>query len=307
MDIDDFRVRPGKQVHLENWSTRHTKGVRGKAEGRKGLQQNIVALDVHQERLYVQDRYALLVILQAMDAAGKDSTIKHVMSGVNPQGVQVHSFKAPSAQELDHDYLWRSVVGLPERGMIGIHNRSYYEEVLVARVHPEILARQQLPDDARRGNIWRRRFDHINHFEKFLVENGTVVLKLFLHVSFEKQRERFLERLDTPEKYWKFSLRDVQERARWDDYQKAYEEMLEHTSTDIAPWYVVPADRKWYLHLAAGEIITQTLANLKLKLPKLDDARRGELSEGRALLAREGDGAPARTAPEATKRTRSRG
>jgi PPK2 family polyphosphate:nucleotide phosphotransferase len=306
MDIDDFRVRPAKPVHLDKWSTRHTKGVSGKAEGRKRLQQNIEALAVHQERLYVQDRYALLVILQAMDAAGKDSTIKHVMSGVNPQGVQVHSFKAPSTLELDHDYMWRSAIRLPERGTIGIHNRSYYEEVLVARVHPEILARQQLPDEARRGNIWRRRFDHINNFEKFLVENGTVVLKLFLHVSFEKQRERFLERLDNPEKYWKFSLRDVQERTHWNDYQKAYEEMLEHTSTDIAPWYVVPADRKWYMQLAVGEIITQTLAGLKLKLPKLDDARRRELSEGRALLAREAGDAPARSAPEAPKRTRSR-
>lgn len=306
MDIDDFRVRPGKQVHLKEWATRHTKGVRGKVEGRKRLQQNIAALAEHQERLYVQDRYALLVILQAMDAAGKDSTIKHVMTGVNPQGVHVKSFKAPSTLELDHDYLWRSVVALPERGMIGIHNRSYYEEVLVARVHPEILARQQLPDDARRGNLWHRRYDHINQFEKFLVENGTVVLKLFLHVSFEKQRDRFLERLDEPDKYWKFSLRDVQERAHWAEYQKAYEEMLEHTSTDLAPWHVVPADRKWYLHLAAGEIITQTLAGLKLKMPKLDDARKRELSEGRALLAREAGGEQAQSAPAAAKRTRSR-
>ena len=236
----------------------------------------------------MDDRYTLLVVLQARDGAGKDSTIKHVMSGVNPQGVEVTSFKSPSSRELDRDYLWRSVVALPERGTIGIHNRSYYEEVLVARVHKEILQRQRLPDDARRGKIWKRRYEQINDFERFLVENGTVVVKLFLHVSAEEQRKRFLKRIERPDKHWKFSLQDVKERPYWDDYDRAYEDMLTQTSTDEAPWYVVPADRKWYLHLAVSEILLRTLADLKIQWPSLDKARRAELAEGKRLLEKEG-------------------
>lgn len=277
-------ARPGKRVRLQDFPTNHTRGVDAKADAVRLLADNVQAIADAQERLYAQDRWALLVIFQAMDAAGKDSTVKHVLSGVNPQGVNVTSFKAPSSKELDHDYLWRSVLALPERGMIGIHNRSYYEEVLIARVHPEIIERQHLPAEVTRGNLWKRRYRHIRHFESFLVENGTVVLKFFLHVSKEEQRRRFLERLDKPDKHWKFSLRDVQERANWDTYQEAYEDMLEATSTDDAPWFVIPADHKWYMQWAVGQVIVDTLKGLNLHMPPLDDARRKELTEGRRLL-----------------------
>jgi PPK2 family polyphosphate:nucleotide phosphotransferase len=203
---------------------------------------------------------------------------------VNPQGVRVTSFKEPSRLERDHDYLWRSVQALPERGTIGIHNRSYYEEVLVVRVHPELLEDQHLPPEARRGDVWGRRYRQINEFERYLVENGTVVLKFFLHVSKDKQRQRFLDRIATPEKHWKFSLRDVQEREHWRAYQRAYEDMLAETSTDLAPWYVIPADHRWYTHLAVGEILEHHLRDLKLDLPPLDAARKRELREGKKLL-----------------------
>jgi PPK2 family polyphosphate:nucleotide phosphotransferase len=282
-----FLVRPGKRVRLSTVATDHTKGVGARDDAAKLLAASVRGIADAQERLYAQDRWAVLIILQAMDAAGKDSTIKHVMSGVNPQGVRVTSFKAPSTVELDHDYLWRSVVALPERGMIGIHNRSYYEEVLIARVHPEIIARQHLPAEVTGGDLWSRRYGQIRHFERFLVENGTVVLKFFLHVSRDEQRKRFLERLDRPEKHWKFSLQDVKERARWDDYQHAYEQMLEHTSTDEAPWFVIPADHKWYMQWAVGELIVDTLDRLKIEVPTIDAVRRKELAEGRRILAAE--------------------
>ncbi|HWB31316.1 MAG TPA: polyphosphate kinase 2 family protein [Vicinamibacterales bacterium] len=282
-----FLVRPGRRVRLDEWPTDHTHGVGAKADAVRLLAENIRAIADAQERLYAQDRWSLLVIFQALDAAGKDSTIKHVMSGVNPQGVHVTSFKAPSTLELDHDYLWRSVRALPERGMIGIHNRSYYEEVIVVRVHPELLERQRLPSEYGGDGLWRRRYRQIRHFESFLTENGTVVLKFFLHVSRDEQRKRFLERLDTPEKHWKFSLQDVREREHWRDYQRAYEDMLAETSTDEAPWYVIPADHKWYMQWAVGEILVDTLRRLDLQLPVMDKARRRELVEGRRLLAAE--------------------
>lgn len=284
MTLAPFRVKPGKSVKLSRYRTDHTHGVSGKADAVRQVQANVEELARQQERLYAHDQWSLLVIFQAMDAAGKDSTIKYVMSGVNPQGVQVTSFKAPSAAELDHDYLWRSALALPARGMIGIHNRSHYEEVIVARVHPEILARQRLPAPATRGNLWARRFRQIRNFEQHLVENGTAVLKFFLHVSKDEQRRRFLERLDTPEKHWKFSLQDVHERSHWDAYMRAYEEMLEHTSTKYAPWFIIPADRKWYMRLAVGQIIVQTVRSLDLSLIEPGKDRVREMAEGRRLL-----------------------
>jgi len=283
MTLTDFVAKPGRPVRLSRFDTNDTHGM-SKQDGQGLLEKNVDELSKLQEMLYSQDRHALLVILQAMDAAGKDSTIKHVMSGVNPQGVQICSFKAPSSRELDHDYLWRSVLALPERGMIGIHNRSYYEEVLIARVHPAILDRQQLPPKAREGDIWKRRYDQINQFERFLVENGTTVVKIFLHVSKKEQTKRLLNRIDTPGKEWKFSLQDVKEREHWDDYQSAYERAITQTSTEHAPWYVVPADRKWFLHLAVGHIIVQTMKGLKLAWPEVSERQRQDLAEGRRLL-----------------------
>jgi PPK2 family polyphosphate:nucleotide phosphotransferase len=222
-----------------------------------------------------------------MDAAGKDGVIKHVMSGVNPQGTQVFSFKAPSPEELDHDYLWRNFKALPERGNIGIFNRSYYEEVLVARVHPEILERQQLPPHLKDKGIWKRRFQEINNFEEYLVNNGTIVLKFFLNVSRKAQKERFLERIDRPEKNWKFSSADAKERQRWDDYQAAYEDVLNHTSTKHAPWYVVPADHKWFSRLAVGGVILQTMRELKLAYPTISEAQKQELLKAKEMLESE--------------------
>ena len=281
-----FVAQPGHRVRLARVPTDRTPGIKGRADAGELLARNAEAIANAQETLYAQDRWSLLVIFQAMDAAGKDSTVKHVMRGVNPQGVTVTSFKAPSAIELDHDYLWRSVLALPARGMIGIHNRSYYEEVLIARVHPEIVARQQLPDEARKGDFWGRRYRQINDFERHLVDNGTVVLKFFLHVSKDEQRRRFLERIDDPSKNWKFSLRDVKEREFWKDYQRAYEDMIDATSTRVAPWYIIPADRKWYMQLAVGNILVDTLKGMKLKIPPIDAARRKELAEGRRLLGK---------------------
>jgi PPK2 family polyphosphate:nucleotide phosphotransferase len=284
MDLDWFRVRPGQRVRLDRWSPDHTRGLKGKEAGRKQMAANLECLTLEQGRLYAQDQYSVLVIFQAMDAAGKDSTIRHVMSGVNPQGVHVTSFKAPSAKELDHDYLWRSAVALPERGMIGIHNRSYYEEVLAVRVHQEYLLRQRLPKSCLAGDIWAKRFRQINQFERHLVENGTVVLKFFLHVSKAEQRRRFLERIAEPEKNWKFSMQDVKEREHWQEYERAYEGLLEETSTKRAPWFVIPADHKWYMQAAVGNILAETLRKLPLKVPVLDEARRRELAQAKRLL-----------------------
>jgi PPK2 family polyphosphate:nucleotide phosphotransferase len=237
--------------------------------------------------LYAQNTCALLLIFQAMDAAGKDSTIKHVMSGVNPQGCQVFSFKAPSTEELDHDYLWRSFKALPERGRIGIFNRSHYEEVLAVRVHPEILATQQLPHLPKGDRIWHQRFEEINNFEKYLVNNGIVVLKFFLNVSKEEQKKRFLERINLPEKNWKFSLADLEVRKFWDDYMNAYEDVFNHTSTDHAPWHVIPADRKWFTRLAVADIVCTKLKELNLQYPQMSPEHLQELSRAKALLESE--------------------
>ena len=240
-----------------------------------------------QERLYAQDRWGVLLIFQAMDAAGKDSTIKHVMSGVNPQGVQVHSFKQPSAEELDHDFLWRCARLLPERGRIGIFNRSYYEEVLVVRVHRGLLARQKIPDGLVGKRIWRERFEDICAFESYLARNGYLILKFFLHVSRDEQKKRFLDRLDKPHKHWKFSAADVGERRHWNDYQSAYEDMIRHTAARHAPWYVVPADNKWYTRMVVAAAIVEAMDRLNLRYPRTDAGRRKALAAARRALLTE--------------------
>lgn len=267
-----------------------TGGLRDKDAAAARLADNVRRLSELQEKLYAQDVHALLVIFQALDAAGKDGTIRHVMSGVNPQGCHVTSFKVPSAEELDHDYLWRAAKALPARGMIGIFNRSYYEEVLVVRVHPELLERQRLPERAKGDDIWALRFDEINAFERYLERNGVTILKFFLNVSKEEQRRRFLDRIDEPEKNWKFSIADYRERAFWDRYQEAYEQMLNHTSTDAAPWFVIPADHKWFARLAVSEVICAALEALPLRFPAVDAERRRELQTIRDELAGEGKG-----------------
>lgn len=284
---DRLVARPGRKISLRDYDPGYTAKISGGDEAETLLAEGVRQLAEQQERLYAQDTWALLVIFQAMDAAGKDSTIEHVMSGVNPQGCQVFSFKAPSAEERDHDYLWRSVKALPERGRIGIHNRSYYEETLVVRVHPEILKAQQLPREHKTKRIWRERFDQINDFERYLVENGVKVLKFYLNVSKDEQKKRFLARIDTPEKNWKFAAADVRERARWDDYMKAYEDVFTHTSTKWAPWYIIPADNKWFMRVAVAGLIARTLRDLKLSYPAVDDARRQDLEKSRQMLMAE--------------------
>jgi PPK2 family polyphosphate:nucleotide phosphotransferase len=279
-----YRVPPNRTIALADWKTDDTAGIANKVKAARLLSRGIERLAAAQDRLYAQDTWAVLVILQAMDAAGKDSTIKHVMSGVNPQGCEVYGFKAPSTHELDHDYLWRSAVALPERGRIGIHNRSYYEEVIVTRVHPEILAQERLPPGARGDSFWRRRFREINRFERYLVDNGVIVLKFFLHVSKEEQRRRFLDRLEEPEKWWKFSPKDVQERARWADYMRAYEAAFRHTSTPWAPWFIVPADHKWVTRLVVADIIAQTLDGLRLEYPNVPKDKLAEYARMKKIL-----------------------
>ncbi len=287
LPLERIMVPPGEKIALrKDYNPGFTAGFKDKKAGERKLQENIQQLAEYQDILYAQDTYALLVIFQAMDAAGKDGVIKHVMSGINPQGCQVFSFKTPSTEELDHDYLWRSMKALPERGRIGIFNRSYYEEVLVVRVHPEFLNAQKLPP-FNQDHIWERRYNQINGFEKYLVENGIVVLKFFLNVSKEEQRQRFLKRIDEPEKNWKFSTADVKERGFWEDYQQAYEDCLNHTSTEWAPWFVIPADAKWFTRLAVSEIMLHTLKNLNLRYPEVSQARRQELLEIRQLLENE--------------------
>jgi len=291
--VEPCRIDDGKGFRLEDFDP----GGTGQLESedadaaRQVLQEGIQLLSEYQDQLYAQDRWALLLIFQAMDAAGKDSTIKHVMSGVNPQGVQVFSFKAPSAEELDHDFLWRCMRCLPERGRIGIFNRSYYEDVLVARVHPEVMERQRLPPSLVTKKIWDERYEDIRHFEQYLSRNGVVVRKFFLHVSKEEQKKRFLKRLDEPEKNWKFSASDVVERRFWDDYQTAYEDAIRATATKQAPWYVIPADHKWFTRLAVAAAIVDTLAQLGLHYPVVDDQKREALEAARRELeASEGKG-----------------
>ncbi len=285
---DVLQVPPGKKISLKkDYDPGFTGDFVKKKDAAELLTEGIERLAEYQDKLYAQNTYALLIIFQAMDAAGKDGVIKHVMSGVNPQGTQVYSFKAPSDEELDHDYLWRNFKALPERGRIGIFNRSYYEEVLVVRVHPEILERQRLPPELKDKGIWKRRYDEINHFEQYLTQNGIVVLKFFLNVSKAEQKKRFLERIELPEKNWKFSTFDAKEREHWDAYQAAYEDMLNHTSTKYAPWYVVPADHKWFTRFAVAEVIHQTMKGLKLAYPTVDETHQQELSKAKEMLESE--------------------
>jgi PPK2 family polyphosphate:nucleotide phosphotransferase len=285
--IDPLRVQPRAHVRLgEDFDPGFTAGL-SKKDGADLLEANLALLSDYQARLAAQDTYAVLVVLQGIDAAGKDGTIRHVMSGVNPQGLTVHSFKVPSDEELDHDYLWRYASRLPARGQIGIFNRSHYEEVLVVRVHPDRLAREQLPPSALEDGVWKRRYRQINDWERYLVENGVVVLKLFLNLSREEQRRRFLKRIDEPDKNWKFSAADVAERERWDDYQVAFSEMLSNTSTDWAPWLVIPADHKWFARLAVGAALLQVLASIDPHFPEPDDAERRALQDARAALEAE--------------------
>lgn len=258
-----------------------------KTEAKVLLAEGVDRLSDLQQRLYASDRWSVLIVLQAMDAAGKDSLIKHVMSGLNPQGVEVTSFKQPSAEELDHDFLWRIAKRLPERGRIGIFNRSHYEEVLTVRIHPELLARQRLPSELNGEKIWKRRFDDIRAFEQHLARNGTLVLKFFLHMSYEEQRKQFLERIDDPVKRWKFSMGDVAERKLWPQYMAAYEEMIQETSVDTAPWYVVPADNKWFTRLAVAGALVDALEGLKLEYPKVDGNALKELEAARQALMKE--------------------
>jgi PPK2 family polyphosphate:nucleotide phosphotransferase len=286
--IDPMRVAPGRHVVLaRDYDAGYRAGWLHKEQGEKQLRLNIELLAEYQDRLAAQDTFGVLVVLQGIDAAGKDGTIRHVMSGVNPQGVTVHSFKVPSAEELSHDFLWRYGTHLPSRGQIGIFNRSHYEEVLVVRVHPETLAREQLPDAHIRGNVWKRRYREINQWERYLVENGIRIVKLFLNLSREEQRQRFLERIDNPEKNWKFSPSDVREREHWDEYQVAFSEMLSHTSTTWAPWYVVPADHKWFAHIVVGAALVMTLMEIDPHYPDVDTDTRAQLQQARAALEAE--------------------
>ena len=285
MKIDKFRVREGAKLNLKNYKTDDTDGLKDKDEAKEALANNIKRMSELQDTLYAQDTKALLIIFQAMDAAGKDSAIEHVMSGVNPQGVQVTSFKQPSTEELDHDYLWRCAKNMPERGRIGIFNRSHYEEVLVVRVHAGILQAQHLSDDIKNDkNIWKQRFKQIRNYEDYLADNGTHIIKFFLHVSKEEQKKRFLARIDTPDKNWKFSSSDVKERAFWDDYMKAYKEAIENTSTDKAPWYIIPADKKWFTRLAVSEVIVEKMKSMKLHYPVVTEEHKKELEEAKKLL-----------------------
>jgi PPK2 family polyphosphate:nucleotide phosphotransferase len=286
--IDPFRVPPGSEVVLgRDYDPGTTRDLFAEADVKGLLAQGVELLDHYQSRLAAQDTYGVLVVLQALDAGGKDSTIRHVMSGVNPQGVVVNGFRVPSAEELDHDFLWRYAQKLPARGQIAIFNRSHYEEVLVVRVHPEILERQKLPPAARDAHVWERRYRQINDWERFLVENGFPVVKLFLNLSRDEQRRRFLRRIDRPEKNWKFSANDVKERAYWDAYQTAFSQMLSATSTAEAPWYVIPADHKWFMRVAVAAVLVNTLAEIDPHYPTVDDDAHAALLAAKSELEAE--------------------
>jgi PPK2 family polyphosphate:nucleotide phosphotransferase len=282
-----YRISHGGGFRLKDMDPDDTGelGNEGKPAAHEALTTGVQALAELQERLYAQDQWALLLMFQAIDAAGKDGAIKHVMSGVNPQGCEVHSFKAPSAEELDHDYLWRSMKALPQRGRIGIFNRSYYEELLVVRVHPELLAGQKLPAEVVHKGIWKERAEDICNFERYLAHNGIVVVKFFLHLSKGEQRKRFLQRLDRPEKNWKFSLDDLREREHWNDYMESYEDAIRWTATKHAPWYVVPANNKWFTRLVVAAAIIDALASLGLRFPEIGKAQRRELARARKALS----------------------
>ena len=291
-----FQIPPGRRVRLKD----HDAGWSGKGEFKdvsqdelkeravKFLEKNRRALANAQERLYANDTYSLLIVLQAMDAAGKDGTIKHVMSGLNPQGCQVFAFKKPSAEEIDHNFLWRYMRALPERGRIGIFNRSYYEDVLVVRVHPKILDGQKLPNGKRGSKFWKDRFDDINTFEQHLVRNGTIILKFFLNVSKKTQKERFIERLNDPAKHWKFSFADLEERGFWDDYQVAFEDMLQHTSTPWAPWWVIPADHKWVTRTLVAAIVSDAIKDLRLEMPTVSAEQQRLIARAKQQLSAKG-------------------
>jgi len=286
---EPFCITKGEKFRLKDWDPAATTGVKNKQHAQNILDAREGVLSRLQEKLYAQDRWALLVVLQALDAAGKDGVIKHVMSGVNPQGCDVHAFKSPSNEELNHDYLWRTQKCIPERGKIGIFNRSYYEEVLVVRVHPTLLRAERLPDELITKHIWDQRYEDINAFEEYLTRNGVMIRKFFLHVSKEEQKKRFLERLEDPKKNWKFAMADVNERGFWKDYQEAYEEMIQNTAAKHAPWFVVPADNKWFTRLIVASAIIQALDGLYLTFPEVDKAKKKELEAVRASLLAQKD------------------
>jgi PPK2 family polyphosphate:nucleotide phosphotransferase len=282
-----YRVDNGRRFRLKDFDPGDSSGVKSKKHAEKELPRGLARMVELQDKLYAQDKWAILLIFQAMDAAGKDGAIKHVMSGVNPQGCQVFSFKQPSAEELDHDFLWRSSKCIPERGRIGIFNRSYYEEVLVVRVHKELLERQRIPSSLVTKNIWNERFADINAYEHYLSRNGVVIRKFFLNLSKEEQRQRFLSRLEEPTKNWKYSAADFAERERWNEYMAAYEEMIQHTATPHAPWFVVPADKKWYTRLVVADAIIHALEHLNLHYPVVNADKRKELKAARVALEHE--------------------
>jgi len=279
-----YRVENGKHFRLKDFDPGETGHWRSKEHAEQALQQGIARMAELQNMLYAQDQWALLLVFQALDAAGKDGAIKHVMSGVNPQGCQVYSFKTPSELELQHDFLWRTTRCLPERGHIGIFNRSYYEEVLVARVHPEVLKNEKTPPSLCGKNIWEERFEDIRSFERHMARSGTVIRKFFLHLSRKEQKRRFLARLEEPEKNWKFSEADIREREFWNDYQDAYEDMIRNTASEHAPWYVVPADNKWFTRIVVSSVIVETLESLHLAYPQVDEAKRREVATAKRLL-----------------------
>ena len=282
--IKPYRVGGEKKFRLKDFDPAETDAIKSKQHAEELLQKGIAEMAELQDKLYAQDRWALLLIIQAMDAAGKDGAIKHVMSGLNPQGCQVYSFKAPSPEELDHDYLWRTMQRIPERGRIGIFNRSYYEEVLVVRVHKDVLAHERIPEPLITKDIWDERCQDICAFERYLSRNGIVIRKLFLNVSKKEQKKRFLERLENPEKNWKFSAADVKERDSWDDYMKAYEDMIQHTATKHAPWYVVPADNKWFTRAVVAGVVVDTLKSLDLAYPMVTPEQKKQLEAARKTL-----------------------
>ncbi|MGY3235137.1 MULTISPECIES: polyphosphate kinase 2 family protein [unclassified Bradyrhizobium] len=292
--ITPFRHDGSGKFHLKDYKT-DEKGDLDKEQGQEILDANKKRLIAFQEKLYAQDRWSVLIVLQAMDAGGKDSAIKAIFEGINPQGCEVTAFKQPSKNELDHDFLWRHVVALPERGHIGIFNRSHYEECLVTRVHPEILANEKLPSKLVTKNIWKERFEDISAWERYLARNGTLVLKFFLNLSKDEQRERFLDRLEEPAKQWKFSMDDIKERALWPRYQAVYQDIVRHTATPHAPWYVVPADHKWFARVVIGSVIVAELEKLDLRFPRADKASRAEFDNVRKALEQEEKGAKKRT------------
>jgi PPK2 family polyphosphate:nucleotide phosphotransferase len=284
---EKFIVPAEKKIRLADYGPEYTHHFKNESEAEEKLQEDIKRLTRYQDVLFAQHCYSVLIVFQAMDAAGKDGTIKHVMSGLNPQGCQVYSFKAPSSEELSHDFLWRCVNKLPERGKIGVFNRSYYEEVIVVRVHPELLERENLPAEIVDDKIWKRRFEEINSFEKHLAENGTLILKFFLNVSKEEQGRRLLDRLEKPEKNWKYSASDAKERAFWDDYIHAYESVFNHTSSEAVPWYIIPADHKWFTRIAVADIIVDRIKGLNLSYPVVGESQLSEIEAARRLLRAE--------------------